>query len=143
VKKLLGKNEIEDSLKRLDTLTQEEARMAIAEILRVTHSVDDNVRVVLNGAQDVIFLLFRLSLTRILPDGKDAKDVMQQTAHDVNKVKRWSLSDVTTVPELNYSHRDAVATGPSKVALPTGPFDKSQHRPQFSTRGDSNLVLPG
>jgi len=61
VKKLLGKNEIEDSLKRLDTLTQEEARMAIAEIMRVTHSVDDNVRVVLDGAQGVAFLLFRLS----------------------------------------------------------------------------------
>jgi hypothetical protein len=50
-KKLLGKNEIEDSLKQLDTLTQEEARMAIAEVLRVTHSVDDNVRVVLDGAK--------------------------------------------------------------------------------------------
>ena len=61
MKKLLGKNEIEDSLKRLDTLTQDEARMAIAEILRVTHSVDDNVRVVLDGAQGVVFLLFRLS----------------------------------------------------------------------------------
>jgi len=61
VKKLLGKNGIEDSLKRLDTLTQEEARMAIAEILRVTHSVDDNVRVVLGGAQSRCFLAFRLS----------------------------------------------------------------------------------
>ena len=61
MKKLLGKNEIEDSLKRLDTLTQEEARMAIAEILRVTHSVDDNVRVVLDGTQGVVSLLFRLS----------------------------------------------------------------------------------
>lgn len=50
LKKLLGKNEIEDSLKRLDTLTQEEARMATAEILRVTHNVDDNVKVVLEGA---------------------------------------------------------------------------------------------
>jgi len=50
VKKLLGKNEIEDSLKRLDTLTQEEARMAIAEIMRVTQKVDDNVKVVLEGA---------------------------------------------------------------------------------------------
>ena len=61
MKKLLGKNEIEDPLKRLDTLTQEEARMAIAEILRVTHSVDDNVRVVLDGAQCVVFLSFRVS----------------------------------------------------------------------------------
>ena len=50
MKKLLGKNEIEDSLKRLDTLTQEEARMAIAEIMRITQNVDDNVKVVLEGA---------------------------------------------------------------------------------------------
>ncbi len=55
MKKLLGRNEIEDSLKRLDTLTQEEARMATAEILRVAHSVDDNVKVVLEGAQSVGF----------------------------------------------------------------------------------------
>ena len=35
---------MEDALKRLDTLTQEEARMAIAENLRATHAVDDRVR---------------------------------------------------------------------------------------------------
>ena len=50
MKKLLGKNEIEDSLKKLDTLTQEEARMAIAEIMKVTQKVDDNVKVILEGA---------------------------------------------------------------------------------------------
>jgi len=60
VKKLLGRNEIEDSLKRLDTLTQEEARMATAEILRVAHDVRDNVKVVLEGAQSVGFWLSRL-----------------------------------------------------------------------------------
>jgi hypothetical protein len=43
VKKLLGRNDIEDALKRLETLTMEEARMAIAETLNVTHRVDDNV----------------------------------------------------------------------------------------------------
>ena len=62
MKKLLGKNEIEDSLKRLDTLTQEEARMAIAEILMVTHRVDDNVRVVLDGAQRHCFLVIQAVL---------------------------------------------------------------------------------
>ena len=41
--KLLGKNDIEDALKRLDTLTMEEARMAIAENLKVTNRVDDKV----------------------------------------------------------------------------------------------------
>ena len=41
--KLLGKNDMEDALKRLDTLTMEEARMAIAENLKVTNRVDDKV----------------------------------------------------------------------------------------------------
>jgi hypothetical protein len=43
LKKLLGKNDIEDALKKLDTLTMEEARMAIAETLKVTNRVDDTV----------------------------------------------------------------------------------------------------
>jgi hypothetical protein len=43
MKKLTGNTEIEDSLSRLDKLTQEEARMASAELLKVTHSVDNKV----------------------------------------------------------------------------------------------------
>jgi hypothetical protein len=43
VKKLLGKTEIEDALKRLDKLTQEEVRMATAQLLTLTHGVDDKV----------------------------------------------------------------------------------------------------
>ncbi|KAH8986072.1 hypothetical protein EDB86DRAFT_3246200 [Lactarius hatsudake] len=46
LKKLVGMNDIEDALKRLDRWTQEEARMASAQILRLTHSVDDKVKVV-------------------------------------------------------------------------------------------------
>ena len=34
---------MEDALKRLDKLTQEEARMGIAENLRATHAVDNRV----------------------------------------------------------------------------------------------------
>jgi hypothetical protein len=43
VNNLLGRNHIEDSLRKLDTLTTEEACMATAEIWKVTHSVDDTV----------------------------------------------------------------------------------------------------
>ena len=46
LKKLLGKKEMEGALKRLDRLTQEEARMAAAEILKLTH-------IVVNGAYGV------------------------------------------------------------------------------------------
>jgi methyl-accepting chemotaxis protein len=40
---LTGNKDIEDSLERLDKLTQEEARMASAELLKATQSVDDKV----------------------------------------------------------------------------------------------------
>ena len=49
MKKILGKNNIEDALKRLDTLTMEEARMAIAETLKVTNRVDEKVTVLIDG----------------------------------------------------------------------------------------------
>ena len=42
-KRLIKKTEMEDALKRLDILTQEEARMAIAENLRATHTVAERV----------------------------------------------------------------------------------------------------
>jgi hypothetical protein len=35
---------MEDALKRLDKLTQEEARMASAQNLKITHTVDERVR---------------------------------------------------------------------------------------------------
>src|SRR5258708_4952165 len=35
----MGKTDTEDALKRLDWLTQEEARMAAAEALKVTHTM--------------------------------------------------------------------------------------------------------
>jgi hypothetical protein len=63
LKKLMGKKNIEDALKRLDKLTQEEARMAAAQVLSLTHAVvnkltgvgsklkdvDDKIDVVTNG----------------------------------------------------------------------------------------------
>ena len=42
-KKLIGRTDLEDALKRLDKLTQEEARMATAEVLRMTHAIDKTV----------------------------------------------------------------------------------------------------
>ena len=43
LKKLLGKTDIEDALKRLDKLTQDEVRMATAQLLTLTHGVDHKV----------------------------------------------------------------------------------------------------
>ena len=48
-KRLIGKTDMEDALKKLDRLTQEEAQMIIAENLRAMHAVDDKVANVIRG----------------------------------------------------------------------------------------------
>jgi hypothetical protein len=63
MKRLMGKTEVEDSLERLDMLTQEENLMAVARTFEVTRSVDDNVKVTKRGTPIVsismqCFLIF-------------------------------------------------------------------------------------
>jgi methyl-accepting chemotaxis protein len=52
LKKLFGnKTDIEDSVKRLDILTREEAQMASAQVVKATHGVDGTGRV--RGVADI------------------------------------------------------------------------------------------
>ncbi|KAH9165576.1 hypothetical protein EDB89DRAFT_1891948 [Lactarius sanguifluus] len=89
LKKLIGKKEMEDALRRLDKLTQEEARMAAAEILRLTHIVDDKVTTVIN-------------------DGKEMKQVVHQLASSVDDMKwnqsRKSLREWVFPPDPSTNH---------------------------------------
>jgi hypothetical protein len=48
-KKLLGESEIETVLQRLDRLTQDEARMTVAQTLGVVHGLVANVKTVIEG----------------------------------------------------------------------------------------------
>jgi hypothetical protein len=131
MKKVIENNEIEDALKRLDMLTQEEARMASAQLLEIANVIDNEVReiadnvvsvddrvagvddrvacvddrvkdvddkvkavddklvAVIDGARSYIFnqssKIVQL-LTRL--DGQETRGVIQQTADDVDQVKR-------------------------------------------------------
>ena len=49
----MGKTDIEDALRRLDKLTREEVRMATAQLLKLTHSVDDKVTRIYGEVQGV------------------------------------------------------------------------------------------
>ncbi|KAH9053162.1 hypothetical protein EDB87DRAFT_1581208 [Lactarius vividus] len=53
LKRLAGRTDLEDAVKKLDRLTQEEARMALAELVRITHNVRDEVEVVGGKVMDV------------------------------------------------------------------------------------------
>ena len=53
LKRLIGQNDVEEALQRLDKLTQEEARMAAAEVLTITRGIDDKVQTVDSKVQTV------------------------------------------------------------------------------------------
>ena len=48
-KKLLGENDVEAVLQRLDRLTQEEARTTAAQTLEVVYGLMKNMKVVMDG----------------------------------------------------------------------------------------------
>ena len=48
-KKILGESEVETVLRRLDRLTQEEARMTVAQTLGVVHGLVGSVKVLMEG----------------------------------------------------------------------------------------------
>ena len=50
LKKLIGKDEVEVMLQKLDRLTQDEAQRAVAETLGVVHGLVGDVRIVMEGA---------------------------------------------------------------------------------------------
>jgi hypothetical protein len=72
LKMVAGITKLEDSLKKLDNMTNEEARMANAEVLRVSHDINKKV--------------------------EEVKLIIQRTAYDVNDVKR--SSSVLSFPGL-------------------------------------------
>ncbi|KAH9063605.1 hypothetical protein EDB87DRAFT_132125 [Lactarius vividus] len=78
-KKLLGDSEIETILKRLDRLTQEEARMTVAQTLAVVHGLLDNMKVVMDGGDASTSAIRQILVT------------MQEVVNEINKMKRDQL----------------------------------------------------
>jgi uncharacterized protein YoxC len=54
LRKVAGMADLEDSLKKLDRLTQEEARVAHAEVLRITHNIHEEVKIVDGKVEKVV-----------------------------------------------------------------------------------------
>lgn len=121
--RLLGKSDIEAALKRLDTLSQEEARMAIVEVLKVTCMMDDRFRVLIDGAQNVVF-----SHTRY-PELFISAITRQSSSQEGEEKCSSYFNLLVLVTGPNYFRSKAVETGSSKMAFSTGLFDKPQRFP--------------
>jgi len=115
VKKLLGKNKIEDALKRLDTLTQEEVRMATAEVLKVTQRVDNKVSGLTALFEGEQYAFLRPNL--VLNHGLDWLDGRVAMGGNADEEKR-SSSDLSVVGSLSkHHHRESVAREASTMAF--------------------------
>jgi len=87
LKKLIGNTDVEDVLQRLDKLTQEEARMASAELLRISHNVEGRVIRVDEAVQGVD------KGVRDVGDGvKDVQTTVQGVDDKVDQLNRESQS---------------------------------------------------
>ena len=61
LKKLAGRTDLEDALKRLEKLSQEETRMAAAQLLKITHNIANKITQVMDGKRCTLSWLSRLS----------------------------------------------------------------------------------
>jgi hypothetical protein len=111
-KKLIGRTDMEDALKKLDKLTQEEARMAVAQSLKATHNVDERVRGVADTAVAIDNRVADVSDQVAGVDDRVARvddrvkgvrdqvlvmdDKIKQAANDVDQVKRSSSNLIGT-----------------------------------------------
>ncbi|KAH9169392.1 hypothetical protein EDB89DRAFT_2073079 [Lactarius sanguifluus] len=92
-KKLAGRTDLEDAVKKLDRLTQEEARMALAEVLKITHIVHDGVKVVDGKVESmddkVEDMGGKVDDMPWATNGEEAKLIIQQMASNLDEVK-WN-----------------------------------------------------
>ena len=112
MKKLIGRHELEDGLKKLDKLTQEEARMATAEILKVTHAVDG--RVVEDRVQQAVIdadQLKRLSFSNLI-SGADYRSLSILSGSQLREnIHKW-----LSPPDPSTNHNIACGTRHKKMA---------------------------
>jgi hypothetical protein len=85
VKKVMGRTDIEDAMKKLDKLTQEESLVASAGSLEL-------LRTVIDGAHHVPSCSSSLFLTLILLGGNEARIAIQQIGNDVGGAWSSNLS---------------------------------------------------
>jgi len=94
-KKLFGESEVETVLQRLDRLTQDEARITVAQTLSVVHGLVNNTKIVMEGAQSFFDCSLTFCWTLPLLDGKASTDSIRQ-ALSMPLAQNWVLPVLTS-----------------------------------------------
>ncbi|KAF8267871.1 hypothetical protein EI94DRAFT_1254932 [Lactarius quietus] len=93
LKKLIGRRDLEDALGRLDRLTQEEARMATVQVLKVAHRVEDGVNIVSEAVKGVDDKVKEVGnkVSLVIDHGKEMKGLVQQTVNIIDENRRGQV----------------------------------------------------
>jgi uncharacterized protein YhaN len=96
LKKLVGRTDLEDAVKKLDKLTNEEARMATAQILKATHAVDDRVAGVEGRVVSVHDKVKAVDdKVAVVIDGVQLSSISHQENEFNSDVPRWKRGKVS------------------------------------------------
>lgn len=83
MRRVAGRTDLEDDLKKLDKLTLEEVALASAQLLKVTHDIHNEVMVVAKGVDGV-----EQKMQVVVAQVKDAKCDVQAVSDQVEVVDK-------------------------------------------------------
>jgi hypothetical protein len=88
---------MEDALKRLDKLTQEEARMAAAQNLKATHTVDERVKGVVDTVEAIDIKVADVDdrVAGVSDQVAGVDDRVKEIAGDVDEMRRLSFNSTS------------------------------------------------
>jgi uncharacterized protein YoxC len=153
LKKLAGNKEIEDSLRKLDKLTEEEARVAAAEHMRITRSVERKVMGVEEGVQDVgkevqgvndkvedVGEMIQDVDERVQNVGERVQDKVQDVNHKLDQANRSSPPHSSS-RHLTRPHREPAPRYSTTMAFSSRSFHQPEHCVQGSSQRYIEMVL--
>jgi archaellum component FlaC len=129
---------MEDALKRLDRLTQEEARMAAAQNLKATHSVDERVKGVVDTVEAIDDKVADVD-DRVVDVSEQVADISEQVTGVDDRVAGVS-EQVTGVDDRVASIKEKVVTVDDRVKEMAGDVDEIR-RLSFNLTSTDHVVL--
>jgi hypothetical protein len=101
LKRAIGRTDLEDGMKKLDKLTNEEVAMASAQLLRVTHNINNNVTEVNEGVRcvDENVLVIK-SEVQLVSENINAVDEMVQSIADGRQSPKQVISVISHFDHL-------------------------------------------
>jgi hypothetical protein len=139
-KRLVGKTDMEDALKKLDNLTQEESWVMIAEIRKAIYAVDKRVK----GVDDrVAEDIHGMQISSDDPETvcltlncSDRREVMKQ----VERLSSHNLIDIGHGRLIHHFRRPIAGEYP-QMAFHTRSVNKPQHCMWYPSQESCNVVL--